>query len=417
MTTTKQYDNLNRLTSVSSVPSASSAVSFSYAYNTANQRVRTTEADGSYWSYDYDSLGQVTTGHKFWSDGSAAAGQYFDYSFDQIGNRTQTMAGGAQNGWNQRVATYTPNNLNQYSQRTVPGAVDIMGLSMATNPVTVNGTTAYRKGEYFRQQLPVGNGSTAAWTNIVVSAGGQSSVSGNQFVPKTPEMFLYDQDGNLTNDGHWTYTWDAENRLVSMVANTAVAPAQSLAFAYDWKGRRISKTVWSNLLQSGNPATSLAFVYDGWNLIAELNTLSSSPVRSYVWGSDISGSLQGAGGVGGLLEVSYRGAQTTNCFTSFDGNGNVVVLVSAADATLAAQYEYGPFGELLRATGPMAKANFLRFSTKYHDDESDLLYFGYRYYDANKGRWNTRDPVRDEGGALLYAYLPRPSTSVIFSRA
>jgi len=288
---------------------------------------------------------------------------------------------------------------------------------MATNPVTVNGTTAYRKGEYFRQQLPVGNGSTAAWTNIVVSAGGQSSVSGNQFVPKTPEMFLYDQDGNLTNDGHWTYTWDAENRLVSMVANTAVAPAQSLAFAYDWKGRRISKTVWSNLLQSGNPATSLAFVYDGWNLIAELNTLSSSPVRSYVWGSDISGSLQGAGGVGGLLEVSYRGAQTTNCFTSFDGNGNVVVLVSAADATLAAQYEYGPFGELLRATGPMAKANFLRFSTKYHDDESDLLYFGYRYYDANKGRWNTRDPVRDEGGALLYAYLPRPSTSVIFSRA
>ena len=35
----------------------------------------------------------------------------------------------------------------------------------------------------------------------------------------------------------------------------------------------------------------------------------------------------------------------------------------------------------------MAKANPFRFSTKYQDDETDLLYYGYRYYDASKGRW------------------------------
>ena len=45
--------------------------------------------------------------------------------------------------------------------------------------------------------------------------------------------------------------------------------------------------------------------------------------------------------------------------------------------------EYGPFGEVLRATGPMAKANLFRFSTKYQDDETDLLYYGYGYYNAS----------------------------------
>src|SRR5688572_15710465 len=39
-----------------------------------------------------------------------------------------------------------------------------------------------------------------------------------------------------------------------------------------------------------------------------------------------------------------------------------------------------PFGELIRSSGPMAQANPFRFSTKYWDQESDLVYYGYRYY-------------------------------------
>jgi len=65
----------------------------------------------------------------------------------------------------------------------------------------------------------------------------------------------------------------------------------------------------------------------------------------------------------------------------------------------------GPFGEVIRATGPMAKANPLRFSTKYQDDETDLLYYGYRYYNASTGRWLGRDPSEENGGLNLYAFL------------
>lgn len=57
----------------------------------------------------------------------------------------------------------------------------------------------------------------------------------------------------------------------------------------------------------------------------------------------------------------------------------------------------GPFGEVIRSTGPMAKVNPIRFSTKFQDDESDLLYYGYRYYKPSTGTWVNRDPV-DEAG-------------------
>jgi hypothetical protein len=151
MTTTKQYDYLNRLTQISSAPSASYTlpVTFNYNYNTANQRTKDTLADGSYWIYGYDSLGQVTNGVKYFSTGTPVPGQQFDYTFDTIGNRTKTMAGGDTNGANLRVANYYANNLNQLTNRDIPAYVDIMGASILTNAVTVNGHTAYRNQEYF----------------------------------------------------------------------------------------------------------------------------------------------------------------------------------------------------------------------------------------------------------------------------
>jgi len=138
------------------------------------------------------------------------------------------------------------------------------------------------------------------------------------------------------------------------------------------------------------------------NLLAELDT-SHSALRTYVWGLDLSGTLQGAGGVGGLLAITD--ASQGSHFCAHDGNGNVTALVKADGSGLAAQYEYGPFGEPLRATGPMAKANPFRFSTKYQDDESDLIYYGYRYYNPSTGRWPNSDPMEEEGGFNLYGMV------------
>ncbi len=411
LTTAKQYDNLNRLSSIGSVPAADSALVYAYQYNEANQRIRVNLADGAYWLYRYDSLGQVISGKKYFADNTPVPGQQFEYGFDDIGNRLSTKAGGDQNGANLRSASYTPNLLNQIATRGVPGGFDVVGLAPVAASATVNSSSVdYRRGEYYQELLSPVNTSVSVWQSVAVTTSGGGSTSGNVYVPKTPENFSYDTDGNQTVDGRWNYTWDAENRLIRMVANTAVGPQQRIDYGYDAKGRRISKKVWSNTAGTGSPATYNRFIYDGWNLLAELDgNNTNAVVRSYIWGSDLSGSMQGAGGVGGLLMINDPTTVATH-FVAYDGNGNVVATVSGSAGTTTATYEYGPFGEVIRSSGTISKTNPYRFSTKYQDNETDLLYYGYRYYSQSSGRWISRDPMAELGGLNLYAFvLNRPT--------
>ena len=55
-------------------------------------------------------------------------------------------------------------------------------------------------------------------------------------------------------------------------------------------------------------------------------------------------------------------------------------------------------------TGRMGTANPLRFSTKFTDEETGLVYYGYRHYSPSLGRWINRDPIEEQGGLNLYAF-------------
>lgn len=120
-----------------------------------------------------------------------------------------------------------------------------------------------------------------------------------------------------------------------------------------------------------------------------------------MWGQDLSGTMTKAGGVGGLLMVNISG---TNCFATYDGNGNITALINAVDKSLTARYEYSPYGELLRTTGQFARQNPFRFSSKFWDEESGLLYYGCRYYSAAFGKWIGRDPTTDQIFLNLYLF-------------
>jgi len=89
LTVSRSYDSLTRLESISSSSSSVPSVvkSFTYLYNDRDQRTRCTLADGSYWVYAYDDLGQVTSGIKYDADDVAIPGCGFGYDFDDIGNR------------------------------------------------------------------------------------------------------------------------------------------------------------------------------------------------------------------------------------------------------------------------------------------------------------------------------------------
>jgi RHS repeat-associated protein len=147
-------------------------------------------------------------------------------------------------------------------------------------------------------------------------------------------------------------------------------------------------------------------VWNGWLLIAKLtvsgstNTLASS----YYWGLDLSGSAQGAGGVGGLLMTCEAGSGITY-LPLYDAKGNVHGMIKASDGTLAAAYEYDAFGRTLRAEGTYATGNSFRFSTKYTDEETGLVCYGHRYYSPSLGRFINRDPIGEMGGLNLYAFV------------
>ncbi len=98
-------------------------------------------------------------------------------------------------------------------------------------------------------------------------------------------------------------------------------------------------------------------------------------------------------------EERYPATQRQQSVTKYiDESGNVV-----------AAYVYGDFGETLERSGPMADVFPHRFSTKYHDGETGLCYYGYRFYNPALKRWMNRDPIGEEGGVNLYGFCGNQS--------
>ena len=225
--------------------------------------------------------------------------------------------------------------------------------------------------------------------NYVANALNQYTTANDVVLQNTP----YDEDGNLIDGtlpveaGNATLDWDAENRLIEV----SLASGSTAIYRYDYLGRRISK-------QTGTSAVEF-YLYDGWNLIAEYS--GDTLVKSYTWGMDLSGSMQAAGGVGGLLAVGKSGA---SYYPTYDGNGNVSEYLGTT-GSVEAHYEYDAFGNTTNAIGGKQGDFRHRFSTKPLDLESGLYYYGYRYYDPVTGRWPSRDPIGERGGVNLYGFV------------
>jgi RHS repeat-associated protein len=272
--------------------------------------------------------------------------------------------------------------------------------------------------------------------DIIVTASGSVTVSA------ASETLAVADRGGLGADSLFSYEWDINDRLTAVEAVSAVPPAdrRRVEFAYDYQGRRVSKRVFGFVVPpSGGPGSwqlqsDTRFVYDGWNLLAELGVPASAgpvPLRSYLWGLDLDGLRTGipgqeAGGIGGLIAVTeWSGtppAPSSALYAVADGNGNVAVLVDAeSEAGVVETTEHEPFGRVVarhRADAGALPAGSgslcpFGFSTKYLDPETGLQYFGYRYLSPDLGRWLCRDPLGEKGGANLYAYCQNDPVNAV----
>jgi RHS repeat-associated protein len=134
--------------------------------------------------------------------------------------------------------------------------------------------------------------------------------------------------------------------------------------------------------------------------------MGSQVITNYfTWGLDLSQSLEGAGGIGGLLAQ----ASGTNVYAMlYDGNGNIgdVYRVSGlAPPTAVAHFEYDPFGSLTASTVSSGLHLSFRFSTKLFDSIWGLIWYEYRPYSPQLRIFLNRDPIGEEGGLNRYGFV------------
>ena len=363
----------------------------------------------AYNAYAYNGRSEVVGATRRWGTPSAPGdqvlGQQYTYEFDGIGNRIT-----AAEGETGRESDYTANSLNQYTQRSVPGKKDLIGTAPTNVAVTVNQNATSRQAAYWHHALDVTNSASAAYPQVEVTGVYNppstndpdvvTSATGHVFVAQTPEVFMYDSDGNLTNDGRFDYTWNGENRLIKAETRDDLpvgVPRVKVEYAYDHQGRM----VWKQISTNAVVVSTRTLLWDGYNIIRETINHQPSTTNYYVWGRDLSGTLQGAGGVGGLLAEVKGGVAYT---PAFDANGNVTEYLSD-DGSLAAHYEYSPFGELVVQSGPKADSFTHRFSTKPWCPVTGLSEYEMRKYGPGMGRWLSRDPISEQGGNNIYVVL------------
>ncbi|HZI30974.1 MAG TPA: hypothetical protein VFF11_01465, partial [Candidatus Binatia bacterium] len=209
------------------------------------------------------------------------------------------------------------NALNELTNATRAGTLTVAGnaserrypdYSPGVTNVTVSGTglssglaDIYVDGSWARTNatLADGNNSYTAVARDNYGRWATNSVAMN--LPATVS-YTYDLNGNLLSDGTRNFAYDDENQLAS-VWETNVWRED---YVYDGLMRRRIETnsVWNGSTWVATNVTR--YVYDG-NLVLQERSGDNVPLVTYTRGDDLSHSLQGAGGIGGLLARTDMG--------------------------------------------------------------------------------------------------------------
>jgi RHS repeat-associated protein len=302
------------------------------------------------------------------------------YGFDRAGNLNYRTN-------NALIQNFAVNSDNELTMATNGGTLTVVGTttSQATN-VTVNGTNALRYGDatFAATNMPL----TTTYTAVASDSYGRRATNTVSVNLSTNITFQYDANGNLTNDGLRSFAYDDENQLIQVWV-----PNQWFSqFTYDGKMRRRIRQEFTWQGSGWVQTNAVYYVYDG-NLVIQERDINNLPTTTHTRGKDLSGSLEGAGGIGGLL--ARTGPNGSTCYHA-DGNGNITMLINWQQA-IVAKYLYDAFGNVLSASGLLADANLYQFSSKEKHQNSGLVYYLYRYYDPNLQRWVNRDPFRETG--------------------
>ena len=315
-----------------SISGSSGLTSYGYLPNTGDRRLNTitfnaaAASNETLTSDDADRVDCRTNA----SGGSAVAETYSYDLADRLTLGTVATTGSACGGTTASTESYGLNNADFISSKS--GESTASNNWAATNPGSVNDI------------------------GTLTPSGG------------TGRTYSYDADGNVTSDGVRNYTWDAENRLLSI---TEIASGHVSTFTYDGLGRRTAIT------ESGG--STVGYLWCGTTLCSSYAS-GSTLNRFLPWGEVDSG---------------------TGYYYERDHLGTVVSTTNSSGTTEATLGTDG-YGLTLSSSG--TAPNF-GYAGMFLHQASGLYLTQYRAYDPYSGRWLSRDPAGEDGGINLYAYV------------
>ena len=351
------YDQGDRLTSAAD--SQSGTITFDYDNM---DRVRSVVTAQGAVSYTYDKIGRRQS--------MTVPGQaVVNYSYDN-GDRLTSITQGSAN------VTFTYDDADRLTSKTLPNGViaeydydvasQLTGITYKLGGFVL-GDLAYEYDDGGRRTKVSGSFARLSLPQLVSTT---TYNDGNQLTQRDAANFAYDANGNLTNDGTNTYSWNARNQL------TSISGAVNATFQYDAFGRRTNRTV-------GEQSTS--FLYDDLDVVQEQS--------------------------GGLPVATLLLDELDSVATRTDGSGSATVITDGLGSTLAlldstgtakTEYTYEPFGQTSTTSQSANSAQY----TGRENDGTGLYYYRARYYSPALQRFISEDPLRLRSGHTnFYTYV------------
>lgn len=304
-----------------------------YGYNSTGDLTQSARSNGIKTKAHYGDGNQLETFGDYTSSGEAI--REYNYNYDGNGNinEIQTKSG---------IIKYNYDKRNQLEQEILTDGTII---SYTYDSVGNRDSKIVTKGETINTSRYVFN-------------------LANQLVSKNDQLYQYDDNGNLINDGEKTYVYDALNQLTEIKDPSG---QQILKAEYDEEGRR---TRLVTLSEETN------YFYDGEQVIYETDA-NNNIIVQYVWDED-----------------SNPVAMIKNGKTYFyhlNGHADVVSLTDEAGNEVAS-YDYDAWGNIISESGSLAEENPYRYAGYRFDSITGLYYLMARYYNPENGNFLTTDP-------------------------
>lgn len=266
-------------------------------------------------------------------------------------------------------------------------------------------TYAYNaRGELTGDTMNAGGSFSYAYDNIgnrISSTHEGNNLNQHTAVARSGAVFApaYDVDGNQTSvntfTGTWSVQYNADNRPVIFTQEN-----RKVECVYDYLGRRVEKVEYD-----GNTLTKRTrFVYMGYLMVASMdctrNTSNPPLVGTWYWDPMEPEATR-------VLAMCTHNADKSVFSTRYVAHDLLKSVSALFDSSgiRQAKFEYTPYGETLGSEGTETATMPFLYSCEYHDEDLGLIYYNYRHYNPQAGRWISRDPIGEEGGENLYCFV------------